>query len=142
MVIIFISIQLVEDFQQRAVAAGSEDAASVATLQKCEELLPGEVFIILFIIVIISILIIYIIMGVIMCIIIMGIILIITAAGVPTLQKCEELFPGEVCNIIIIIIFIIYIIMGTIIIFIVVSFSWERSSSANQRIANIVDSTR
>ena len=32
-----------EDFQQRAVAAGSEDSASVATLQKCEELLPGEV---------------------------------------------------------------------------------------------------
>ena len=25
------------------MAAGSEDAASVATLQKCEELLPGEV---------------------------------------------------------------------------------------------------
>ena len=37
------SLQLVEDFQQRAVAAGSEDSASVATLQKCEELLPGEV---------------------------------------------------------------------------------------------------
>ena len=39
--------QLVEDFQQRAVAAGSEDAASVATLQKCEELLPGEVIIVI-----------------------------------------------------------------------------------------------
>ena len=39
----FGSFQLVEDFQQKAVAAGSEDAASVATLQKCEELLPGEV---------------------------------------------------------------------------------------------------
>ena len=39
----FDSFQLVEDFQQKAVAAGSEDAASVATLQKCEELLPGEV---------------------------------------------------------------------------------------------------
>ena len=36
-----------EDFQQRAVAAGSEDAASVATLQKCEELLPGEVIIVI-----------------------------------------------------------------------------------------------
>ena len=41
----FDSFQLVEDFQQKAVAAGSEDAASVATLQKCEELLPGEVII-------------------------------------------------------------------------------------------------
>lgn len=35
--------QLVEDFQQRAVSAGSEDSPSVATLQRCEELLPGEV---------------------------------------------------------------------------------------------------
>ena len=43
----FDSFQLVEDFQQKAVAAGSEDAASVATLQKCEELLPGEVIIFL-----------------------------------------------------------------------------------------------
>ena len=41
-----------EDFQQRAVAAGSEDAASVATLQKCEELLPGEVSIVILFIII------------------------------------------------------------------------------------------
>ena len=71
-IVIFISIQLVEDFQQRAVAAGSEDAASVATLQKCEELLPGEVIII--IIIVIS----YIIMGIIY--IIMAIIIKIIAA--------------------------------------------------------------
>ena len=36
-------VELVEDFQQKAVTLGTEDPAGVAALQKCEELLPGEV---------------------------------------------------------------------------------------------------
>ena len=35
--------QIVEDHQQRALSQGSEDTASAETLQRCEELLPGQV---------------------------------------------------------------------------------------------------
>ena len=36
-------LQIIEDFQQKAIAKGSEDPQSVSILQKCEEFLPGQV---------------------------------------------------------------------------------------------------
>ena len=37
-------VEVIEDFQQKALQQGSEDPASAEMLQKCEELLPGQVF--------------------------------------------------------------------------------------------------
>ena len=36
-------VEIIEDFQQKALQQGSEDPASAEMLQKCEELLPGQV---------------------------------------------------------------------------------------------------
>ena len=36
-------VEVIEDFQQKALQQGSEDPASAEMLQKCEELLPGQV---------------------------------------------------------------------------------------------------
>ena len=36
-------LQIIEDFQQKAIAKGSEDPQSNSILQKCEEYLPGQV---------------------------------------------------------------------------------------------------
>ena len=36
-------VEVIEDFQQKALQQGSEDPASAEMLQKCEEMLPGQV---------------------------------------------------------------------------------------------------
>ena len=36
-------VEIIEDFQQKALQQGSEDPASAEMLQKCEEMLPGQV---------------------------------------------------------------------------------------------------
>ena len=36
-------VEVIEDFQQKALQQGSEDPACAEMLQKCEELLPGQV---------------------------------------------------------------------------------------------------
>ena len=36
-------VEIIEDFQQKALQQGSEDPACAEILQKCEELLPGQV---------------------------------------------------------------------------------------------------
>ena len=36
-------VEIIEDFQQKALQQGSEDPACAEMLQKCEELLPGQV---------------------------------------------------------------------------------------------------
>ena len=36
-------VEVIEDFQQKALQQGSEDPACAEILQKCEELLPGQV---------------------------------------------------------------------------------------------------
>merc|ERR1719266_3291684 len=35
-------VEVIEDFQQKALQQGSEDPACAEMLQKCEELLPGQ----------------------------------------------------------------------------------------------------
>ena len=40
---LFVLLQIIEDFQQKAISVGSEDPQSASILQKCEEYLPGEV---------------------------------------------------------------------------------------------------
>ena len=35
-------VEVIEDFQQKALQQGSEDPASAEMLQKCEEMLPGQ----------------------------------------------------------------------------------------------------